>query len=125
MEAIVAVKLFDTHKNKGREAFKREIKAYEHLKEAWGRLVPAPKFTAEAFGVIFFGMQMAERPLQSARVEDWDDALFELEEKYGFRHRDVDGSERGPGLQNRMILRDDIGCAQPIIIDLEEYELVE
>ena len=61
----------------------REIKAYEHLKAAWGRLVPAPKFTAEAFGVIFFGMQMAERPPKSARVEDWDDALFELEEKYG------------------------------------------
>jgi hypothetical protein len=57
---IVAVKVFDTHKKKGMEAFLREIKAYEHLKEAWGNLISTPKFTAEAFGVIFLGMQMAE-----------------------------------------------------------------
>jgi hypothetical protein len=79
----------------------REIKASEHLKQDWGRLVPTPKFTAEAFGVIFLGMQMAEHPTQSARIEDWDDVvLWELEEKYGFRHLDVNGGERGPFLQN-------------------------
>jgi hypothetical protein len=122
---IVAVKVFDTLKNKGMEAFLREIKAYEHLKEAWGNLVPTPKFTAEAFGVIFLGMQMAERPSQTARVEDWDYTLLELEKKYGFRHLDVDGFGRGPGLHNRMILRDGTGLARPIVIDLEEYELVE
>ena len=49
---------------------------------------------------------------------------MELEEKYGFRHLDVDGDERGPFLQNRMVLRDDTGRTQPIIIDLEEYELL-
>jgi len=119
----VAVKLFDTHKNDGREAFMREIKAYEHLAEDWGRLVPTPKFTAEAFGVIFFGMQMAEHPPPSARIGDWNGVLRELEEKYGFRHLDVDGDERGPNLQNRMVLRDDdTGRTQPIIIDLEDYE---
>lgn len=68
---------------------------------------------------------MAERPPQSACVEDWDDALFELEEKYGFRHLDVDGSGLGPGLQSRMVIRDGTGRAQSILIDLEEYELAE
>lgn len=69
---------------------------------------------------------MAEHPPQSARLEDWDDVLLELEEKYGFRHLDVDSSERGPGLRNRMTLRDDnTGCTQPIVVDLEEYELLE
>ena len=121
---IVAVKLFDSHKNNAREAFLREILAYKHLAAVWGRLIPIPKFTAEAFGVIFFGMQMAERPPHGAEIQDWDDVLQELEEKYGFRHLDVNGCERGPSFQNRMVLRDPSGCTHPIVIDLEDYELL-
>lgn len=124
---VVALKLFDSSKNNGWEAFMHEMEAYEHLGalgDAWGRLVPTPKFTAEAFGVSFLGMQMAESPSQSDCEEDWDDALFELEQTYGFRHLDVDGSDRGPDCRNRMILRDKTGCRRPIIIDLEEFEFV-
>jgi hypothetical protein len=36
----------------------------------------------------------------------------------------VDRDDGGPGLQNRMILRDEDGLARPIVIDLEQYELI-
>jgi hypothetical protein len=122
----VALKLFDTHKNHGRQVFWREMKAYQHLKAAWGRLVPTPKFYAEAFGIIYLGMQMAEQPPSSARLEDWDSVLLQLEEEFGFIHLDVDCGDRGLGLYNRMMLRDDeTGELRPIVIDLEEYQLVE
>ena len=65
---------------------------------------------------------MAEHPPQSARM-DWDHVLRELEEKHGFHHLDVDGSDRGASLQNPMIIRDNSGGVRPIIIDLEEFEL--
>jgi hypothetical protein len=121
----VALKLFDTHKNQGREAFQREMKAYQHLKAAWGRLIPTPKFCAEAFGIVYLGMQLAEPPPPSARIEDWDSVLLKLEEEYGFCHLDVGCRGRGWGLYNRMMLRDDTGELRPIVIDLEDYELVD
>ena len=120
----VAVKLFDTNKGNGWEAFWREIATYNALQEAWGRLVPRPQFIAEAFVVYFLGLQKSEPPPENTPVEEWDSVLEELEKPYGFYHLDMEPPGRNP-FHNRMMLRDkDTDRLQPIVIDLEDYELL-
>ena len=117
----VAVKQFDTWKNDGFNACKREIAAYAHLKEAWGRLVPSPRLLSEAHGVIFLGMQMAEHPPDTAQENEWDEVIDELCRVYSFRHGDLEGDPRSCP-HNRMVIRGPVGT-QPVFVDLEDYEL--
>ena len=120
----VAVKIFDATKPGGEEGFDNEIAAYTHLRDAWGKLVPFPKFISFAFGVRFLGMQMAYPPPADARSQDWADVLELLEKKYRFRHLDVWTGERGDDWQNLMVLKDDAGAVRPIVTDLEDYEIL-
>ena len=120
----VAVKIFDATKRGGQEGFDNEIAAYTHLRDAWGKLVPFPKFISFAFGVWFLGMQMAYPPPADARSQDWADVLELLEKKYRFRHLDVWTGERGDDWHNLMVLKDDAGAVRPIVIDLEHYEIL-
>ena len=121
----VAVKIFDATKPGGQEAFDKEIAAYTHLQGAWGKLVAFPKFTSFAFGVWFLGMQMAYPPPVHATSQDWANVLELLEKKYRFRHLDVWTGDRGDDWQNLMVLKDDDGGAvRPIVIDLEDYEIL-
>lgn len=54
-EETVAVKIFDATKPGGQEAFDKELTAYTHLRDAWGELVPFPKFVSSAFEFVFWG----------------------------------------------------------------------
>jgi hypothetical protein len=38
-----------------------------------------------------------------AKGHDWDEAIDELENVYGFRHADLEGDCRSDGLHNRMV----------------------
>jgi hypothetical protein len=55
---------------------------------------------------------------------DWGKVLNELETKYKFRHLDVWTGERGDEWPNLMIFKDTKGRIRPIMIDLEDYELL-
>lgn len=117
----VAVKIFDATKPGGQEAFDKEVAAYTRLQDAWGEVVPHPKFISHAFGVWFLGMQMA---YGDAISEDWADVLDALEKKHRFRHLDVWTGERGDDWRNLMVLKDGEGVLHPIVIDLEHYEIL-
>jgi hypothetical protein len=58
----VAVKQFDLSKNF--DSYKREVEGYKFLKEAWGDLVPEPKFIgASTSGMVrFLGLQKGTGP---------------------------------------------------------------
>ena len=119
------MKVFDATKPFGKEAFEKEIKAYVHLEGAWGKLVPKPRFVSEAFGVMFLGMQMAQPAPQDACINDWGMVLDELETKYKFRHLDVFTGERGSDWRNLMTVYDGKGKYHPIVIDLEDYKIID
>ena len=121
---LVAVKVFDATKKGGKEAFDNEIAAYLHLQDAWGKLAPVPKFVSCAFGVHFLDMQMAHDPPGEACSGDWVNVLDELEKKYRFRHLDVWAGERGDKWRNLMMIQDDEGVDHPIVIDLEDHEIL-
>ena len=67
---------------------------------------------------------MAQPPPKDACMDDWRNVLDELERKYRFRHLDVWTGERGDDWQNLMVIRDGKGGDRPIVIDLEDYELL-
>jgi len=123
-DELLAVKVFDATKPGGQDAFEKEIKAYLHLEDAWGQLIPEPRLVSFAFGMWFLGMQMARPPPEGARLDDWGKVLDELERKYKFRHLDVWNGERGDDWQNLMVVKDKEGRDRPIVIDLEDYELL-
>lgn len=124
-DQTVAVKIFDATKPGGQEAFDKEVAAYTHLRDAWGELVAFPKFTSFAFGVWFLGMQMAYPPPAHATSQDWANVLELLEKNHHFRHLDVWRGERGDEWRNLMVLKDDDGgMVRPIVIDLEDYEIL-
>ena len=119
----IALKLFDTTKPGGSEAFEQEIEGYKHLSSTWGVLIPAPYFVCFAFGVAFLGMQLAESPKAGSHPEEWYSVVEELEEKFRFRHLDVFTGDRDE-MRNLMVLRREDGSEQKVVIDLEEYELL-
>lgn len=123
-EELVAVKVFDATKPGGQEAFDNEIAAYIHLQDVWGDLVPKPRFVSSAFGARFLGMQMAHAPGDDACPQDWAGVLEKLEKKYRFRHLDVWTGERGADWRNLMVIRDKDGVDHPIVIDLQDYEIL-
>ena len=123
-DELVAIKVFDSTKPGGQEAFNKEIAAYIHLQGVWGDLVPRPRFVSSAFGARFLGMQMAHAPGDDACPQDWAGVLEKLEKNYRFRHLDVWTGERGDDWRNLMVIRDKDGVDRPIVIDLEDYEIL-
>ena len=123
-EVQVAVKVFDATKPGGQDAFEKEIKAYLHLEDVWGELVPQPHFVSFAYGAWFLGMQMARHPPKDACLEDWGEVLDTLEQEHKFRHLDVWMGDRGDDWRNLMVIQDQKGRDRPIVIDLEDYELL-
>lgn len=121
---LVAIKVFDSTKPGGQEAFNKEVAAYIHLRDVWGNLVPEPRFVSSAFGARFLGMQMAHAPGDGACPQDWAEVLEKLEKKYRFRHLDVWTGERGADWRNLMVIRDKDGVDHPIVIDLQDFEIL-
>ena len=126
---VYAAKVFDTTKGNGLDAFKRETQAYEHLRGGWGRLIPTPRFiVTNTTIVLFLGMDLAEEPTDDDDRECWDGVLEELEADFGFRHLDVDCDSREAYWRNRMWLananKTEAEEWLPIVVDLEDYELV-
>lgn len=127
---VYAAKVFDTTKGNGLDAFKRETQAYEHLRGAWGRLIPTPRFiVTNTTMVLFLGMDLAEEPTDDDDRECWDGVLEELEADFGFRHLDVDCDLLEAYWRNRMWLananKTEAEEWLPIVVDLEDYELVD
>jgi hypothetical protein len=114
-----AMKQFDTNKGDGLAAAGREFKAYAYLKEAWGKLVPTPGFFSVEFGVIFLGLQLCEHPAQGDRCSDWDEVVEKLAREHKFRHLDLWDN------RNLMMLRDGNDIRRPVVIDLEEFEILD
>ena len=63
----IAVKSFDMFKDY--TWFEREVRAYEHVKDVWGELVPKPYFISNMYGSIaLLGMQLGRDPNSNGRV---------------------------------------------------------
>lgn len=83
----LAAKQFVTNKEDGLAASDREIRAYEHLNQAWGKLVPTPRFVSAALGSSFWdwlrlrlstfrrGQVRISRPIQYSKGPQSGDCL--------------------------------------------------
>jgi len=113
----IAVKCFDMLKNY--DWFEREVRAYDHLRDVWGELVPEPYFISDMYGALaLLGMQLGRDPNSSDEHFDREhDLLFSrLLDDHGFEHLDT---ARG----NVIYIPDGQGGERLVAMDLESHEL--
>ena len=127
----LAAKMFDTSKNNGAYAFERETQAYEYLREAWGTLIPRPRFIVEnccGGMVLVLGMDLAYVPVHDQCDQQyWEETNEVLLDEFGFHHLDLHfDQERDDYLRNCMLLpgSESDSVVYPVVIDLESYKFV-
>jgi hypothetical protein len=110
----VAVKQFDLSKNF--DSYQREVEGYKFLKDAWGELVPEPKFIgASRSGMVrFLGLQKGTLPTGNIDDEFYD-KLEQLRTGYHFRHLDSSHGRNAIYVQEK-------GTKKLLIVDLESWE---
>jgi hypothetical protein len=115
----VAVKQFDLSKNF--DSYKREVEGYKFLKEAWGDLVPEPKFIdASRSGMVrFLGLQKGTEPEDEDVNGEFQKKLKKLRTKCHFRHLD---SCYG---RNAIYVEGDDKIKKLLVIDLEDWEEIQ
>jgi hypothetical protein len=114
----VAVKSFDIFKDY--RWFEREVRAYEHLKDVWGELVPKPYFISNMYGTIaLLGMQLGREPNSSDTNFASERALLfsRLVHEYDFDHLDTDWG-------NVIYIPDGEGKERLVAMDLESHEIL-
>jgi hypothetical protein len=114
----IAVKCFDMFKNY--DWFEREVRAYEHLRDVWGEMVPEPYFISDMYGALaLLGMQLGRDPNSSDEHFDREhDLLFSrLLHEHGFEHLDA---ARG----NVIYIPDGQGGERLVAMDLESHEIL-
>jgi hypothetical protein len=114
----IAVKLFDMYKDY--KWFEREVKAYEHLREVWGILVPIPYFLSDMYGVVaLLGMQLGRDPNTGDKnfYEERDRVFCKLLRDHNFEHLDTDHG-------NVIYIPDGQGKERLVAMDLESHEIV-
>jgi hypothetical protein len=115
----VAVKVFDVYKDY--KYFESEVRAYEHLKDAWGKLVPEPYFICDSReATVCLGMQLGRDPNENDHnaVREKERLLSKLRKDYGFNHLDTDQG-------NVMYVKGDDKVEQLVAIDLEFHEIMQ
>jgi hypothetical protein len=115
----IAVKCFDMFKDY--KWFESEVRAYEHLKDEWGELVPKPYFISDLYGSIaLLGMQLGRDPNSSDEnfASERDRLFSKLVNQHGFDHLDTD---RG----NVIYIPDGQGKERLVAMDLESHEIFE
>jgi len=114
---VVAVKQFDLSKNF--DSYQKEVEAYKFLRNAWGELVPKPKFiSASRSGMVrFLGLQKGTVP-DGDYDQEFPLALGRLRREYNFIHLD---SSHGC---NAIYVEGDGNTKKLLIVDLEYWEKV-
>ena len=116
----VALKQFDVGKD-GYEYFDSEVAAYLALESVWGSLVATPLFVSESWSgwIKFIGLQLGWGPLPGDDVLERINVLSTLENEYGFRHDDTEGS-------NMIFIFDEKTKTERLVaIDLESHAMIK
>lgn len=112
----VAVKQFDLSKNF--DSYQKEVEAYVYLKDAWGELVPTPKFIAESpSGMVrFIGLQKGTPVDDDTFHEQFGKVIGKLKSDYNFQPLDYSHG------CNCVAVDGDNGRKKLLLIDLESWE---
>jgi hypothetical protein len=110
---------FDLSKNFN--SYQREVEAYVHLKEAWGELVPTPKFIAESpSGMVrFLGLQKGRSPKEGEFDEQFSKVIGQVHTEYNFQPVDYSHG------RNCITVPGNNGQEKWLIIGLEFWEHFE